>query len=86
VPLSPVPTLLKKLAVDLALEQLFVARGFSADSSDQAIAKAAETARKTLELIAKGVVALGVEQPKRDQAAQVVAPDRVFDREKMEGF
>ncbi len=86
VPISPVPAGLKTLAVNLALEQLFIARGFSADSSDQAIVKAADNSRRTLELIAKGVVSLGVEQPKRDQAAQIVAPDRVFDRTKMEGF
>lgn len=86
VPMNPITPAVKRMAVNLALEQLFIARGFSADSSDQAIAKAAEATRKQLELMARGVVGSGATQPKRDQAAQIVAPDRVFDRTKMEGF
>lgn len=90
VPLNPVPGFIAKLAVDIALYNLFSRRGFFEDNQDKAIVDRYRAAVKNLENIARGVVTLGAVAPSPSpgsgDVAQISSSPRIFSRKKMEGF
>ena len=84
VPLSPVPEVVRALAVDLVVYRLLAARGFDKASADEAVVDKHKAAVAWLQRLASGQVTLGVERPAKDQGATVVAPGRVFSRRTLE--
>ncbi|MCL6612625.1 MAG: DUF1320 domain-containing protein [Peptococcaceae bacterium] len=89
VPFNPVPAIIKKLAVDLALYNLFSLRGFDEDSPDKVIAERYRAAVKTLENLSRGIVTIGQPEPPdlaADNRPAFAGPERMFTRDKMSGF
>lgn len=89
IPFNPVPDVIKKLAIDISLYNLFSLRGFDEGSPDKVISDRYKAAIKTLENISKGIVTVGVSDPPVVDTANrpdFTGPDRVFSREKMSGF
>ncbi len=86
VPFNPVPDFVRKLAIDVALYNLFSRRGYNEDSADKQIYDRYKTAVKTLENIAKGLVTLGVPQPTPSTEVEISSSPRIFSRTKMEAF
>ena len=85
-PFATPPALVRSLAVDIAIYQLFVARGHDAATADGVWAKAYANAQKTLDKMRRGEFSTGESQPPKDAGSILAAPDRVFDRDKMQGF
>jgi phage gp36-like protein len=86
VPLSPVPDLVKELALDVAVYKLFARRQrVTAD-----VRQTYEDALKKLEQIAKGVLTLGVDPPPASSTlasqGEVLTADRDFSRSAMGDF
>ena len=87
VPLSPVPTLIKKLSVDFAIYNLY-------SRKEEGIPETRETRYKNgirlLEGIAKGNVTLGTaEDPPASEGTDQVSissEDRIFTRDTLKGF
>jgi phage gp36-like protein len=90
VPFNPVPQIVRKFAVDIALYHLFSRRGFdtSDESADKIILQRYKDAVKFLENLAKGLVSIGpaAQATPQPQPATVQGPPRIFTRDKMEGF
>lgn len=86
VPFSPVPGLIRKLAVDMALYNLFARRGYDEDSADRSVLDRYKYAVKTLEMIAKGTVTLGTPVPPAASEVDIRSSGRLFSREKLDGF
>lgn len=86
VPFNPIPEIITKYCVDIALYNLFSRRGFDESSADSIIAKRYNAAIKFLENLAKGVVTIGVTTPKPDTEIMFTSNKRVFSRESMKGF
>lgn len=86
VPFNPVPGLIRSMAVDIALYNLFSRRGYDEDTADKSILDRYKSAVKTLEFISKGIVTLGVPAPKPAAEVNIQGPGRVFSREKMSGY
>lgn len=85
VPLSPVPPLVRKISVELAIYHLFSRRGGAPEEWRQRY----EDNRRLLENIAKGLVSLGTADPQGTPlptAPQVTGASRVFSRRTMRGF
>jgi phage gp36-like protein len=83
VPLSPVPGLVRKLSVDLAIYNLYSRRDIEAPVRTQRY----EADVKLLKSLAKGEASLGVEAPPaevHDEGIKTSRPesDRIFTREK----
>ncbi len=90
VPFDPVPGFIRKLAVDIALYNLFSRRGYNdqaEEGGDKAIIDRYRAAVRTLENIAKGVVTLGVPNPPpATDGTDIRSNPRIFSRERLEGF
>lgn len=88
IPLDPVPGAIKKIAVDMAIYNLFSRRGFDENSADKAILDRDKAAINFLEHIAKGLVTIGAGpiDLTTDNTAQIVSPGRVFNRNRMRGW
>lgn len=89
VPFNPVPGIIRKLTVDIALYNLFSRRGYDEDSADKSIVDRYKAAIKTLENIAKGLVTLGTTNAPAPQASEVTAfssNQRIFSRQKLHGM
>jgi len=86
VPFATVPDIIRKFSVAIAVKNLFSRRRGAPDNRrkdyDDAIA--------FLKDVAKGVASLGVNDPDGTPAASnapdIDGPDRVFDRDNLEGF
>lgn len=83
VPFAEPPPIIRKVALDLAVYRLFLARGFD-EKSDQAVIEAHRAAVQFLDRLAQGRVSIGVAQPPKDLGARVTASERVFTRDSME--
>jgi len=87
-PLSPVPPYIRKLAVDLALFNLFSRRSHQMGMPDERAA-AHKAARSALELMRKGELDAGSE-PQPTESSAVIAdtdgPDREFTHDTMKDF
>jgi len=86
VPFNPVPGFIKKLAVDIALYNLFARRGYDEESADRSIVDRYKAAIRVLENVARGLVTLGAHEPPATSGVDVRFSERVFSREKLEGF
>jgi len=86
VPLSPVPEIVRKMAVDIAVYNLFSRRGFAEDSGDKVVQDRYKAAVRLLENIARGVVRLGVENVPPPGGPRFAGPRRVFGRETLRGL
>jgi len=83
VPLATVPTLIRRLAVDLAIWNLYCRRDLMTDARKLQY----ESARKILKGLAEGTVTLGL--PPSQQASpppSIVSGDRLFTRTRTRGF
>lgn len=82
-PLVETPTLIRRLAVDLAVWNLYNRRDLITEARKLQV----ESARKLLQRIAEGTVTLGL--PPSQQASpppSIVSGDRLFTRSRTEGF
>ena len=83
---SPIPALVKKLAIDIAVYNLYRRR----QRAPEDVRTAYEDAVKKLEGIAKGLITLGVDPPPAESskatAGEIIGPARVFDRDKLGSF
>lgn len=90
VPFNPVPGLIKKIAVDIALYNLGSKRGFDENSPDMILVKRYRDAVKLLENLAKGIVTIGPvadgAPPPQPQQAKIASQPRRFSRHSLEGF
>jgi phage gp36-like protein len=87
VPFNPVPGFIKKLAVDIALYNLFARRGYDEESADKSIVDRYKAAIRALENIARGLVTLGAPEPApAAEGMDVRSSERVFSRGSLEGF
>lgn len=88
VPFDPVPGFINKLAVDIALYNLFSRRGYDEQTQDKAIIDRYRSAIKNLENIARGVVTLGSTTPlsPADHSVKISSDPRIFSRRKLEDF
>jgi len=86
VPLSPVPPVVRDRAVDIAVYRLYKRRRKANDD----VRKSYEDALAWLKDVAKGLVSLGVDDPDATPSPthrpSIDGPDRIFDRDKLEGF
>jgi phage gp36-like protein len=89
VPLSPVPGIIRKQSVDIALYNLHARRKRDIPELRQ---KRYDNAIRFLEQVAKGTISLGVHDPEGNPPRadrpelSIDNPERIFDREKMKGF
>ncbi len=83
-PFSPVPTIIKKLSVDITIYNLYGRR----ETVPESRSKDYDNAVKLLQNVAKGLVTLGADAPVETSTdtVKVSSEDRVFTREKLEGF
>jgi len=86
VPFSPVPAILRKISVELAVVNLFARRrGVPEDRR-----KRYEDMIRFLRDVAKGLVSLGAGDPDSPPSdadkPQIASGERIFTREKLEGF
>ena len=83
---SPIPDLIKKLAIDITIYNLYRRR----QRTPEDVRTAYEDAVKKLEGIARGLITLGVDpQPAESSKAtqgETSGPARVFDRDKLGSF
>ncbi|MBM4394365.1 MAG: DUF1320 domain-containing protein [Deltaproteobacteria bacterium] len=86
VPFVPTPSKIRQVAVDLAIWNLASAKGIDENSADRVHVQRWKAAVAYLRDLADGRAALGAAQPEKDPGSVLVAPDRVFDRDTMEGF
>jgi phage gp36-like protein len=86
VPFEPVPAIIRKLAVDIALYNLFSRRGFDEESPDRIIVTRYRDAVRLLQNLAQGLVTIGAPQPPPDRGLDVSSAPRVFGRRSLEVF
>lgn len=91
VPFAPVPGIIRKLAVDIALYNLLSKHGYDEEDADVIIVKRYQSAIRLLESLAKGTVKLG--EAAAGGGANLLAPQaafqnppRVFSRSSMRGY
>lgn len=88
VPLSPVPAILRKLSVDIAIYNLYARR----DKANDTRSDRYKAAIRFLEQVALGKISLGASDPEGNPPASdapelsVENPVRSFTRKSMEGF
>ncbi|MDR3561901.1 MAG: DUF1320 domain-containing protein [Negativicutes bacterium] len=87
-PFSPVPGIIRKVAVDIAIYNLLSRRGYDKDSEDQGIVQRYKDSIKFLQNLANGVVTVGprVPSPNQPQTNTIKSSQRIFSRSRMEGF
>ena len=85
VPISPVPALLRKLSVDMAVHTLY---SRAVMSMPEVRSERFHAALKQLEAISRGTLTLGVGEARTTQGAETnrTTDSSVFARDKMEGF
>lgn len=86
VPLSPVPPMIRRLAVDLAIYNLYSRRDLMPPKVREDRQQAAV---RFLEKASAGQIDLGAATPAREQSSHgvdITSPSRIFSRETMEGF
>ncbi|MDA3832600.1 MAG: DUF1320 domain-containing protein [Spirochaetales bacterium] len=86
VPLTPVPAMIRRVSVDIAIYNLYSRRGDSAPDIRQDRYKEAV---RFLEKVAAGKIGLGVTTPASsdtNNSVEFVGNDRIFTRDKMAGF
>lgn len=84
-PLSPVPAIIKKFAVDIAVYNLFARRDVVPEMRE----KRYDNAIKFLSNVSKGVVLLGDDAPAETGTGNTIEfknQDRVFSRDNLKGF
>ncbi|MBL4901105.1 MAG: DUF1320 domain-containing protein [Desulfocapsa sp.] len=83
-PLSPVPDIINKQAVDIAIYNLYARRQGPPDHWQ----KRYDNVIRFLEKVARGDISLGIGDPEAGQsnAAVINSSDRVFSRDKLKGF
>lgn len=84
-PMSPVPAVLKKFSVDMAIFNILSRRLGSPESRENRY----KNAVRFFEKVAKGEVKLGLDDPDGtggDNTPEFDGPDRVFSRTSMAGF
>jgi phage gp36-like protein len=88
-PLSTVPAILRKISVDLAVYNLYTRRSIAVP---EIRSERYKSCIRFLEQVGKGAISLGSEDPGGSPPGSKAPefstdnPDRVFDREKLEGF
>jgi phage gp36-like protein len=85
-PLNPVPGVIRKIAVDIALYNLFSRRGYDEESADKSVVDRYKAALTFLEQLAKGLVSIGVSQPPTEGGATIQSGGRIFSRDTMRGW
>ncbi len=85
-PLNPVPGVIRKIAVDIALYNLFSRRGYDEESADKSVVDRYKAALTFLEQLAKGLVSIGVSQPPAEGGATIQSGGRIFSRDTMRGW
>lgn len=83
-PLSPAPKIIKKLSADIAIYNLYARRQGATEDR----LRRYQNAIKFLENVSKGVVMLGADAPAPadEGTVSVRGAERVFTRERLEGF
>lgn len=83
---APVPDLVKKLSVDIAIYNLYRRR----QRIPENVTKSYDDAVAKLKDIAKGLITLGIDPPPAESSkatkGEVFGPERVFDRDKLKSF
>lgn len=86
VPLSPVPAIIRKFSVDIAIYNLFARRQGAPE--DRRLRY--KDAIKFLENVARGLISLGADDPDATpsdaQKPKISFSERVFSRDKMQGY
>lgn len=85
VPLSPVPPMIRKISVDIAVYNLYARRKGASDDRKARY----DNAIRFLRDVSKGAVTLGASSPSPANAGDAVffdGEDRVFTRKKMDGY
>lgn len=85
-PLNPVPGVIRKIAVDIALYNLFSRRGYDEDSADKSIVDRYKGAITFLEHLAKGMVTIGTGRQPADSSSAFNPGSRLFSRRSMRGW
>jgi phage gp36-like protein len=86
-PFSPVPVMIRKLSVDIALYNLHTRRSFAKAPEERQ--KRYENAVRFLRDVSKGLISLGADEPARadtSNSVEMTGNDRIFTRAKMQGF
>lgn len=83
-PLSPVPTIINKQAVDIAIYNLYARRQGPPDHWQSRY----NNVIRFLEKVVKGDISLGAEDPDAGEAdnVEISASDRIFSRDTLKGF
>lgn len=86
-PFSPVPVMIRKLSVDIAIYNLHTRRAIIKVPEERQ--KRYENAIRFLRDVSKGLISLGADAPvpaNTEDTVAVTANDRIFTRDKMQGF
>ena len=86
-PFSPVPVMVRKLSVDVAIYNLYTRRAILKMPEERQ--KRYDNAIRFLRDISKGLISLGADAPAQantSDMASIAGNDRIFTRDKMEGF
>jgi phage gp36-like protein len=86
-PFSPVPVMIRKLSVDVALYNLHTRRSFAKAPEERQ--KRYDNAIRFLRDVSKGLISLGADEPARtdtSNSVEMTGNDRIFTRDKMQGF
>lgn len=84
VPFSPAPAIIRKLSVDIAVYNLYARRQGAPENRKERY----DSAIRVLKDVSKGAVSLGADAPTETSEDKVStsSEDRIFDRDKLEGF
>lgn len=85
VPFNPVPEMIRKISVDIAIYNLFSIKGFN-EEKEQNIIMRYKAAIRFLENLAKGVVGFAKADAPPPVATTIVSQPQVFNRDKLKGF
>ncbi|HAR97942.1 MAG TPA: DUF1320 domain-containing protein [Syntrophus sp. (in: bacteria)] len=86
-PFSPVPVMIRKLSVDIALYNLHTRRSFAKAPEERQ--KRYDNAIRFLRDVSKGLISLGADEPARtdtSNSVEMTGNDRIMTRDKMQGF
>ena len=87
VPFSPVPVMIRKLSVDLAIYNLYSRRSVLAISEERQ--KRYDNALRFLRDVSRGLISLGADAPATENSgdrAEIAGATRQFSRRRMRGF
>jgi phage gp36-like protein len=85
VPFNPIPEMIRKISVDIAVYNLFSKRGFD-EEKEKNIVSRYKNAVRFLENLAKGVVGFGKAEAPPPAATFITSNPQVFSRNKLQGF